>query len=157
MLDRYLIDVNVEWKWDRCYQRRTDSDTLRTSHYLKQSLQRRHNERDGVSNHGRLDCLLNRFFFRRRSKKTSKLRVTGLCEENPPVTGYDVGAVQPWTLNSTMTWNWFFLFLMSSFKIHVLVFQEWVGRLIWDQGYELAQWWLLCVTLTKTLNLDFHG
>ena len=30
--------------------------------------------------------LLNRLF-RRRSKKTSKLRVTGLCEENSPVTG----------------------------------------------------------------------
>ena len=36
----------------------------------------RHNGHDGVSNHRRLDCLLNRLF-RRRSKKTSKLRVTG--------------------------------------------------------------------------------
>ena len=42
-------------------------------------LEWRHNERDGVSNHRRLDCLLNRLF-RRRSKKTSKLRVTGLCK-----------------------------------------------------------------------------
>ena len=33
-----------------------------------------------------LDCLLNRLF-RRRSKKASKLHVTGLCEENSPVTG----------------------------------------------------------------------
>ena len=32
------------------------------------------------------DCLLNRPF-RRRSKKTSKLRVTGLCVGNSPVTG----------------------------------------------------------------------
>ena len=31
-------------------------------------------------------CLLNRLF-RRRSMKTSKLRVTGLCEGNSPVTG----------------------------------------------------------------------
>ena len=38
-----------------------------------------HSEPDDVSNHQRLDCLLNRLF-RRRSKKTSKLRVTGLCE-----------------------------------------------------------------------------
>ena len=43
------------------------------------ALQRRHNERDGVSKHQRHDCLLKRLF-RRRSKKTSKLRVTGLCE-----------------------------------------------------------------------------
>ena len=49
-------------------------------------LQWRHNGRDGVSNHQPHDCLLNRLF-RRRSKKTSKLRVTGLCVGNSPVTG----------------------------------------------------------------------
>ena len=32
------------------------------------------------------DCIRNRLF-RRRSKKTSKLRVTGLCEGNSPVAG----------------------------------------------------------------------
>ena len=46
----------------------------------------RHNERDGVSNHQPHDCLLNRLFGR-RSKKTSKLRVTGLCAGNSPGTG----------------------------------------------------------------------
>ena len=50
------------------------------------TLQWRHNEHDGVSNHLRLNALLNRLF-RRRSKKTSKLRATGLCEGNSPVTG----------------------------------------------------------------------
>ena len=45
------------------------------------TLQWRHNERDGVSNHQHLDCLLKRLF-RRRSKKTSKPRVTGLCARN---------------------------------------------------------------------------
>ena len=45
-----------------------------------------HNELDGVSNLRHLDCLHNRLF-RRRSKKTSKLRITGLCEGNSPVTG----------------------------------------------------------------------
>ena len=49
-------------------------------------LQWRHNEHVGVSNHQPRDCLLNRLF-RRRSKKTSKLRVTGFCEGNSPVTG----------------------------------------------------------------------
>ena len=49
------------------------------------SLQWRHNERHRISNHRRQDCLLNRLF-RCRSKKTSKLRVTGLCEGNSPVT-----------------------------------------------------------------------
>ena len=49
------------------------------------SLQWRHNERDGVSNHQPRDCLLNHLFWR-RSKKTSKLRVIGLCAGNSPVT-----------------------------------------------------------------------
>ena len=53
---------------------------------LRVPLQWRHNGRDDVSNHQRLDCLLNRLF-RRRSKKTSKPHVTGLCDGNPPVTG----------------------------------------------------------------------
>ena len=44
-----------------------------------------HNECDSVSNHQHLDCLLNRMF-RHRSKKTSKLHDTGLCEGNPPAT-----------------------------------------------------------------------
>ena len=50
------------------------------------TLQWRHNGRDGVSNHQPHDCLLNRLFGR-RSKKTSNLRVTGLCAGNSPVTG----------------------------------------------------------------------
>ena len=46
-------------------------------------LQWRHNGRDSVSNHQPHDCLLNRLF-RRRSKKTSKLRVTDLYAGNSP-------------------------------------------------------------------------
>ena len=42
-----------------------------------------HNDRDGVSNHQPYDCLLYRLF-RCRSKKTSKLRVTGFCAGNSP-------------------------------------------------------------------------
>ena len=47
------------------------------------SLQWRHNEFHGVSNH---QPLLNRRF-RHRSKKTPKLRVTGLCAGNSLITG----------------------------------------------------------------------
>ena len=53
-----VIQCNISWLW-------------------------RHNGRDSVSNHQPHDCLLNRLF-RRRSKKTSKLRVTGLCAGNSP-------------------------------------------------------------------------
>ena len=62
-------------------------------HWLKKaikvwlvSLQWRHHGRDDVSNHQPHNCLLN-CLFRRRSKKTSKLRVPGLCAGNSPVTG----------------------------------------------------------------------
>ena len=60
----------VAWIWDFCKEFST--------------LQWRHNERHGVSNHQRLESLLNRLF-RRRSKKIPKLRVTVLCEGNSPV------------------------------------------------------------------------
>ena len=46
----------------------------------------RHNERDCVCNHQPQDCLLN-YLCRRRSQKTSKLRITVLCVGNSPVTG----------------------------------------------------------------------
>ena len=46
----------------------------------------RHNGHDGVSNHQSHECSLNRPS-RRRSKKTSKLRITGLCAWNSPETG----------------------------------------------------------------------
>ena len=41
---------------------------------------------DGISNQWCLDCLL-KCLFRHRSKKISKIHVTGLCEGNPSVTG----------------------------------------------------------------------
>ena len=50
------------------------------------ALRWRHNDHAGVSNHQPHGCLLNRLF-RRKSKKTSKLRVTGLCAGNSPGTG----------------------------------------------------------------------
>ena len=61
------------------------SRTWKSFIYEKPS-QWRHNERNGVSNHRHLHCLLN-CWFRRRSKKMSKLCVTGLCAGNSTVTG----------------------------------------------------------------------
>ena len=45
-----------------------------------------HNDHGGISNHQPHGCLLN-CLFRRKSKKTSKLRITDLCAENSPGTG----------------------------------------------------------------------
>ena len=64
----------------------TDEYYFILSKLMAWTLQWRHNERDGVSNHQPHVCSLNRLF-RRRSKETSKLRVTALCVANLPVTG----------------------------------------------------------------------
>ena len=49
------------------------------------TLQWRHNGRDSVSDHQRLECLFNRLF--RRRSENIKAPVIGLCEGNSPVTG----------------------------------------------------------------------
>ena len=54
--------------------------------WLRKTLLWRHNGGECVSNHQPHDCLLNRLFGR-WSKKTSKLRVTGLCAGNSPEIG----------------------------------------------------------------------
>ena len=78
----HCIKGSVLWS-----HRRVISGTLRRicclSLFRIKTLQWRHNDHDGVSNHQPHGCLLNRLF-RRRSKKTSKLRVTGLCVGNSP-------------------------------------------------------------------------
>ena len=56
------------------------------SFVASRSLQWRHNERNGVSNHRRVDCLPNSFF-QAQIKKTSKHRANGPYEWNPPITG----------------------------------------------------------------------
>ena len=58
---------------------------LCTHTYTCVSLQWRHKGSHGVSNHQPRHCLLSRLFGR-RSRKTSKLRVTGLCAGNSPGT-----------------------------------------------------------------------
>ena len=69
-------------------------------------LQWRHNERNSVSHHQPHDCLLNRLF-RRRSKKTSKLRVTGLCAGNSPGTGEFPAQMASYAENVSMTSSWY--------------------------------------------------
>ena len=93
---RNHLCLNTCWqcscsKWDNSYghtAKRYLHHALHTKLYIHSQfpLQWRHNGRDGVPNHQPKDCLLNRLFWR-RSKKIPKLRVTGLCAGNSPVTG----------------------------------------------------------------------
>ena len=68
------------------------------------TLRWRHNDHAGVSNHQPHGCLLNRFF-RRKSKKTSKLRVTGLCSGNSPGTGEFPAQMASYAENVSIWWR----------------------------------------------------
>ena len=68
------------------------------------SLRWRHNDHAGVSNHQPHGCLLNRLFGR-KSKKTSKLRVTGLCAGNSPGTGEFPAQMASYAENVSIWWR----------------------------------------------------
>ena len=86
------IIINAKLRLWRCYV------------LTEYTSQWRHNERDGVSNHQPHDCLRNRLF-RRRSKKTSKLRVAGLCAGNSPMTGEFPAQMASNTGNVSIWWR----------------------------------------------------
>ena len=77
--------------------------TMRVS-WSSTTLQWRHYGRYSVSIHQPHDCLLNRLF-RRRSKKTSKLRVTGLCAGNSPGTGEFPAQMASYAENVSIWWR----------------------------------------------------
>ena len=72
--------------------------------YSIRTLQWHHDERNGISNHGHLNCLLN-CLFRDRSNKILKLCITGLCEGYPPVTGGFLSQRASYVENVSMWWR----------------------------------------------------
>ena len=86
-------------------------------HRYFDTLRWRHNERDCVSNHQPNDCFLN-CLFRGRSKKTSKLRVTGLCAGNSPGTGEFPAQMASNAENVSIWWRHHELILRVSKCIH---------------------------------------
>ena len=85
-LHRHKIDRKVRDVFLQVIRLSMDSFKLMLRIGVLHTLQWRHNGLDGLSNHQPRHCLLS-CLLRRRSKKTSKLRVTGLCAGNSPVTG----------------------------------------------------------------------
>ena len=71
---------------------------------IKFTLRWRHNDHAGVSNHQPHGCLLNRLFGR-KSKKTLKLRVTGLCAGNSPGTGEFPAQMASYAENVSIWWR----------------------------------------------------
>ena len=87
--------------------------------WCEYTLRWRHNESDGISNHQHHDCLLNRLF-RHRSKKTWKLRVTGLCVGNSPGTGEFPAQMASSAENVSISWRYH----DRLFNIHINVHQN---------------------------------
>ena len=82
----------------------TESAVVAATTTTEAAVRWRQNGRDSVSNHQPHDCLLNRLF-RRRSKKTSKLRVTGLCAGNSPGTGEFPAQMASYAENVSIEWR----------------------------------------------------
>ena len=114
------------------------------------TLQWRRNEHDGVWNHRYLDCLFNRLF-RRRSKKTSKLLVTGLCEGNPHAnSGFpsqrasNAENVSIWWRHHEFDSNWTYVYSWGS---------NWQSII-----HHGVRWWLDAFLLfsIEHVSVDFH-
>ena len=75
---------NIKWNWTLAFTVAIccNENLIKTE---SAALQWHPNERDGFSNHQRLYSLL-KCLFRHRSKKTSKLHITGLCAGNSLMT-----------------------------------------------------------------------
>ena len=99
----YRIALSVAGKWQHSFLT------------IWNPLQWRHTERDGISSHRRLERLLNRVLWR-RSKKTSKLRVTCLCEGNSPVTGEFRAQRSSNTENVSMWWRHHAMAVLAPFS-----------------------------------------
>ena len=107
------IDYESIWCWSQtipgelvqfycCWYSSSLHHQVTTGH--GKALRWRHNESDGISNHQPYHCLLNRLFGR-RSKKTSKLRVTGLCAGNSPGTGEFPAQIASSAENVSISWR----------------------------------------------------
>ena len=122
-----ILCLNFSWEWN----------TIQYAHHNTHSkwrnvwfpLQWRHNGRDSVSNHQPHDCLLNRLF-KRRSKKTSKLRVTGLCAGNSPGTGEFPAQMASNAENVSIWWRHHDQYFNA--QAHELLFSElsWIGGIV---------------------------
>ena len=81
-----------------------ENTSLKAINQKNLTLKWRHNDLDGVSNHRHVDGLPNRSFSR-KSKKTSKLRVTGHCEGNSPMTGESPSQRASYAENVSIWWR----------------------------------------------------
>ena len=93
----------------------------------------RHNGNDGVSNHQPHHCLLNRLFGC-RSKKASKLRVTGLCAGNSPGTGEFPAQMASNAENVSIWWRHHALCILGRMHCFSLLCSVFFLSFVWYDG-----------------------
>ena len=115
------------------------------------SLQWRHNGLNGISNHQPHHCLLNRLF-RRKSNKTSKLCVTGLCAGNSLVTGEFPAQMASDAENFSISWCHHVI--GHRYWVMINISHWWIGWYIWTVWYI----WTICHLLMPygAIDLDQH-
>ena len=104
------------------------------------SLQRHHNERDGVLNHRRLDCL----------PTVPKLRVTGLCVGNAPVTD-EFPSQKASNTEHISIWWWS---SSAEYICYILVTQLWYSNSCFGEQILYPDMYLWPIQ-TKVLNFSF--
>ena len=108
------------------------------------------NGRNGVSNHQPHDCLLNRLF-RHRSKKTSKLRVNGLCAGNSPVTGEFLAQMAITAENVSISWrhhDWYGAYLAPAFIRYDTANSEYDNKMnIYSYNMHVFVWQYIIISL----------
>ena len=117
------------------------------------SLHWHHNGRDSVSNRQPRDCLLNRLF-RRRSKKTSKLRVTGLCAGNSPGTGEFPAQMASNAENVSIWWR-HHVVIEGVAEFSSTGYNEFVS--LWSYALEITRIYAAMNTITVTERLPISG
>ena len=115
------------------------------------SLQWRGNGLDSVSNHQPHDCLLNRLF-RRRSKKTSKLRATGLCVGNSPGAGEFPAQMASNAENVSIWWRHHFTWQCNPYLLQRKMRSYRKIMLLWIHNTEGAKLWYSIITAACPLN-----
>ena len=90
------------------------------------------------------NCLLN-LLFRRRSKKTSKLSVTGICERNSPVTGEFPSQRASNAENASIWWRhnaaaWRFFGLLWLCELISIFYAISSNNISWKSNFSKFEW-----------------
>ena len=99
-----LLRIGGYWLWNSPGQWRSIVTGANQNEFKIITLRWRQNDHAGVSDHQPHRCLLNRLFGR-KSKKTSKLRVTGLCAGNSQGTGEFPAQMASYAENVSIWWR----------------------------------------------------